>query len=179
LFACAGCPFGTAHLAAILARGDETMRLANTLIGLIFCATSFGVCGEPGTKKTGLTQREQSIPALAGTSEIHVGVNANGSGNPYIVIRPSGQLFFVPFQSAKEEFPEGTRSTAAGAVDFAHWHAKLSRLATLQQPMQGAHFVMFVNSKTHSGRGVYIADSHTAALQPLFEPFLKPSKTPP
>lgn len=159
------------------------MRFVTVLMGFVFCVASFEAFCQPVTRENRPDELAQAIPPPSVTYEIHVDVNNDGSSGPYVVIRPSGQLFFVPFRSAKEQFPAGTRSTEQGVVDYSAWHAKLARLVTLEEPIRGGiaggRKVFFMNSTTFSGRGVYLDDAHTAILRPLFEPFLKPSNTPP
>jgi hypothetical protein len=166
---------GTACVPAIRIQGGKTMRVVTAVIGLVLGAASFGAASEPEANKASLAQR---IPVLLATDAIEVSSNDSDSA-AYVVVRLSGQLIFVPYRSAKSKFPDGSQSTAAAVVDFTAWHAKLSQQAVLEKTSPGDRLVYFVRKAGSSSAAVFIPARDAAALQLLFEPFLKPSKTPP
>ncbi len=156
----------------------DTMRLASRLMGFVFCVASFGVSGEPGTEKAQADERAQRIPVLVLTDEIQVSSNSSDSW-AYVVIRPSGQLVYVPYRSAKLRLPEGSQSTASATVEFAYWYATLASRSVLEKTSQDDRLVYFMGLQRGVATAVFIPAKDAALLEPLFNPFLKPSKTPP
>lgn len=154
------------------------MRLATMLIGFVFCAASFEAVCEPEAKTVRVDERAQRIPVLALTDEIHVSSD-NTDSWAYVVIRPSGELIFVPYRSSMSRYPEGSKFSSAALVEFANWHATLASRAVLEKTSQDDRLVYFKRFQSDGSTAVFIPAKDASLLQPLFDPFLKPSKTPP